>query len=153
MKPARLYTPDAVATFLAMCRDRQPRDVIAARLGLTVRQITHLHEHLQRHGRQRYRLPYRSRRKGRCLLTGHEAEVAKLSRLNYSASQIGEIFGVTRSAAANFMAYHGLYAPHRRQRRRGRLPVSLTRLARPPAIDAADVKIAERAWAELEGAA
>jgi DNA-binding CsgD family transcriptional regulator len=158
MKPARLYTPDAVAAFLAMCRDRQPRDLIASRLGWTVRQVIHLHEHLQRRGRQRYRLPYRSRRANRypSPLAGREAEIAALSRQDFSALQIGELLGVTRSTVANFMHDRGLYALHRRQRRRGRLPVSLTRLtrlARPSAIDEADVRVAERAWAELEGAA
>lgn len=155
MKPARLYTAAAVTTFLAMCRDRQPRDVIASRLGWSVRQVIHLHEHLQRRGRQRYQLPHSCRRANRhpSPLAGRQAEIAALSRQDYSAAAIGELLGVSRSTVANFMHAHRLYALHRRRRRRGRLPVSLTRLARPPAIDSADVRLAERAWAELEGAA
>lgn len=154
MKPPLLYTPEAVAAFLRMCRDRQPRDLIAIRLGWTVKQITHLHEHLQRHGRQRYRLAHRSRRTltRRGPLAGREAEIAELSRLDYSAKAIGELLGVG-AAAKNFMDYHGLYAPHRRRHRRGRLPVSLTRIARASAVDEGDVRAAERAWAELEGVA
>lgn len=153
MKPARLYTAEVVALFLELCRTRQPRDIIASHLCWTVRQVSNLHIHLQRRGRQRYRLEYRSRREHlrKSQLAGREAEIASLSRQDYSASQIGELLGVTRSTAANFMDYYGLYAPHRRHRR-GRSPVSLARLARPSAIDEADVRAAERAWAELEGA-
>lgn len=152
--PPRLYTPEAVAAFLAMCRDRQPRDVIAERLGWTVRQVTDLHSHLKRRGRQRYRLPYRSVRRPprRSPLAGRKAEIAALSRLDYSARAIGELLGVEWSTVKCFMEYWALYAPHRR-RRRGPLPVSLRRLTKPARVDDADVRLAERAWAELEGAA
>lgn len=151
MKPPTLYTPDAVAAFLSMCRNREPRDLIAARLGWTVRQVAHLHDHLKRHGRQRYRLPYRSVRRSarRSPLAGREVEIAALSRQDYSAKAIGELIGAEWPTVKNFMDYWALYAPHRR--RRGRLPVSLRTLARPAKVDDADVRLAERAWAELEG--
>lgn len=151
MKPAVLYTPEAVAVFLAMCRSHQPRDAIAARLGWTVRQVTHLHEHLQRRGRQPYRLGLRRTDRRKSRLAGREAEIAELSRQDYSARAIAELLGFTRPTVVNFMDRHGLYAPHRR-RRRGRLPVSLRRLTRV-VVDEADVRLAERAWAELEGVA
>jgi DNA-binding CsgD family transcriptional regulator len=152
MKPPALYTPDAVATFLRMCRNREPRDIIAVRLGWTVRQVAHLHDHLRRHGRQRYKLAHRSRRTvtRKSPLAGREAEIAELSRQDYSAAAIGELLGVTRSTAAGFMDYYGLYALHRR-RRRGLLPVSLRKLAKAARADDNDVRLAERAWAELEG--
>ena len=152
MKPPQLYTPAAVELFLLLCRTRQPRDRIAARLGWTVRQVADFHQHLKRYRRQPYRLAYRSRRTMRhcCPLAGREAEIADLSRRNLSARAIGELFGVTRSTAANFMDRNGLYAPHRRRYRRGRLPVSLARLASPAKADDADVRLAERTWRELE---
>lgn len=152
MNAPRLYTPEAIAIFLAMCRAGQPRDVIAARLGWTVRQIADFHQHLKRHGRQRYRLPYRSRRKLRSQLIGRESEIAELSRNDHSAAAIGELLGVTRSTAANFMDRHGLFAPHRR-RRRGLLPVSLRALAKPAVVIDADVRLAERMWAMVEDVA
>lgn len=155
MKAPRLYTADAVATFLRLCRDRQPRDLIAAQLGWSVRQVTFLRDHLKRRGHLHHPLPYRSRRQLRrpCPLAGRESEIADLSRRDYSARAIGELFGVTRSTAANFMDRNGLYALHRRRYRRGRLPVSLRALTQPGAIDEADVRLAERMWAQLEDVA
>jgi hypothetical protein len=155
MKPPLLYTPEAVAAFLRMCRDRQPRDLIAIRLGWTIRQVAHLHEHLCRHDRQPYPLAHRSHRtlRRQCPLVGREAEVRQLSQRDMSARAIGEMLGVTRGVVAGFMDRYGLYALHRRRYRGGRRPVSLTRIARAPAVDESNVRAAERAWAELEGVA
>jgi DNA-binding CsgD family transcriptional regulator len=134
--------------FLALCRAGTPRDLIAARLGLTVKQINNLHQWLERIGRCPRRLGYAARPRKRqiSILEGRQAEIGDLLRTGHSLRGIARQIGSTPGAVAGFVDRRNLKPkrPKRLDRADAAVAESISLPALPPvpdgAIDIADLR-------------
>jgi hypothetical protein len=119
--------------FLALCRQGLPSDLIAARLGWTLKQTWGFWSHLKQHGRCPH--PMAPATSTRSALEGREAEIAALRRQGLSFGQIARRYGVSRNLVAGFIW-------RRKAEWFAEMQISLPALPPVPdgAIEAADVK-------------
>jgi hypothetical protein len=154
MAARRTWTEHKITQFRELLAQQLPRDIIAARMGVSVGSICNLHCRLRDRGEELPELPL-SEARGYQLsaLDGKEAEIAELSRSGLGSRLIARRLGSTPGTVSGFMQRRGLCANPKRwgpPPQTFRLAVNLARLNLPARAAEADVRLGEALWRGIE---
>jgi DNA-binding CsgD family transcriptional regulator len=154
MAARRTWTECKVERFRQLVAKGLPRDIIAQRLGKTIRQLESLHSHMRKKGEVLPPLaPVEIRNCPISRLSGREGELAEMSRKGMGSRTIARQIGSTPGTVSGFMQRRGLCANPKRwgpPPQTFRLAVNLARLNLPARAAEADVRLGEALWRGIE---
>lgn len=160
MPAPRYWSQAQRKLFITLCLQNVPRDVIAERLGGTVRQINSLYYSMRKHRGFRGVLAPRATRAPICTPEHFETltpEIRRLSAEGVGHRAIADQLRISRHRVLKYVRAENLIPEdHLKNRPAHRpqdytLPVNLHRV-RLAEVDEADVKLARMAWREFEKA-